>query len=280
MQRLLLFIFFSISLHAESTYWKEGLVKSYVHNSELQRRWALAFMAPHLKSLRGDESILDVGCGDGKITADISRFVPDGTVTGIDLSKDMIDWAKKQYHSLEYPNLDFYEGSFHDPAIEGKTYDVIVSFCALQHSFDQKKAVLSLSKLLNPGGKLFILVPTRNNPDWNRARVIVQSDEKWVSYWKGVPARPTLSIDEYRSFLSDGGLTAIVEMHATKDPFVDREEIISWLQGTFPPAVPKDKSAEFYNAWMDQYLHLKPQSLGEDGVIYAELGYITIVGVR
>ena len=125
-----IFLLLFINLQAESTYWNEGLVKPYVHNSELQRRWAMAFMAPHLKQLNGNEAILDVGCGDGKITADISKFVPDGTATGIDLSKDMISWAKKQYHPLEYSNLNFYEGSFHDSAVEGKTYDIIVSFCA------------------------------------------------------------------------------------------------------------------------------------------------------
>ncbi len=280
LSRLVLFLFFIFSLQAESSYWNEGLVKPYVHNSELQRRWAMAFMASHLKQLIGNEAILDIGCGDGKITADISRFVPEGAVTGVDLSKDMISWAKKQYHRLEYPNLNFYEGSFHDPAIEGKTYDVIVSFCALQHSFDQKKSVLTLAKLLNPGGKLLILIPTRNNVEWNRSRAIVQAYERWAPFWKGVPSRPTLPVEEYRSFLLNAGLKGSVDMHATKDPFVDREEIISWLKGTFAPVVPNDKADEFFNDWMNQYLRDYPQANGEDGVIFAELGYITIVGIK
>lgn len=68
-------------------------------------------MAPHLKNLKGNEHILDVGCGDGKITADISKFVPNGFVLGIDLAKPMIEWAKKQYHPMEYSNLSFQEGN-------------------------------------------------------------------------------------------------------------------------------------------------------------------------
>src|ERR1700759_651813 len=61
----------------DSSYWDARLRNIYIHNSELQRRWA-SFIAPHLKILKGNERILDVGCGDGKVTADISRFIPDG----------------------------------------------------------------------------------------------------------------------------------------------------------------------------------------------------------
>ena len=140
--------------------------------------------------------------------------------------------------------------------------------------------MLSLAKLLNTGGKLLILVPTRNNAEWNRSRAMVQAYEKWASYWKGVPPRPTLPVDEYRSFLKDAGLNGFVDMHVTKDPFVDREEIVTWLKGTFAPVIPKEKAEEFYNDWMNQYLRHYPQAIGEEGVIYAELGYITIMGVK
>jgi len=279
MKYLIAFLLCISFLNADSTYWNEGLVKPYVHNSELQRRWAMAFLADHLKTLKGNETILDVGCGDGKITADISCFVPEGTVTGIDLSKDMIDWAKKQYHPLEYPNLNFCEGSFHDPGVEG-TYDIIVSFCALQHSFDQRKSFLSLAKRLNSGGKLLILVPTRDNKEWNRSRGIVQAYETWAPYFKGVPPRPTLPVEEYRSFIEEAGLSGFVEMHKTKDPFIDRDEIICWLKGTFNPLIPKDKLDEFYGNWMDQYLRHYPEAMDDNGVIYAELGYITISATK
>ena len=79
------------SLFASNFDWSEDQIRKYVHNSDRQRRWAISFMAPHLKELKGDEKILDVGCGDGKITADLSRFVPEGIVTGIDPSKGMLD---------------------------------------------------------------------------------------------------------------------------------------------------------------------------------------------
>lgn len=60
--RLFLLLFLSLTglqLHADVSYWDSRLVKSYVHYSDLQRRWAMSFLAPHLKSLIGDEEILD-----------------------------------------------------------------------------------------------------------------------------------------------------------------------------------------------------------------------------
>ena len=67
----------------------------YAANSGVQQTWARELIA-RLK-LRGDEHILDVGCGDGKVTAEIARAVPRGGVTGVDASAEMIAFAQKAF---------------------------------------------------------------------------------------------------------------------------------------------------------------------------------------
>ena len=57
----------------------------------VQQTWARELIA-QLK-LRGDERILDVGCGDGKVTAEMARAVPHGSVVGVDASPQMIEFA-------------------------------------------------------------------------------------------------------------------------------------------------------------------------------------------
>ena len=47
--------------------------------------------------LRGDEAVLDIGCGDGAVSAFIAGLVPRGSVTGIDTSPDMIARATKRF---------------------------------------------------------------------------------------------------------------------------------------------------------------------------------------
>lgn len=265
----------SCVIDADVSYWDQGLVRPYVHNSELQRRWAWSFVAEHLKGLKGDEHILDLGCGDGKISADISKFVPEGKVDGVDLSTPMIAWAKRQYHPLEYPNLSFYEGSFQEPNLSGP-YDLIVSFCALQHCSDIPTAIANMNTLLKPHGKALVLVPIIN-PAWKQARTHVQSLPKWSGYFQNYVPRQFLTAEQYRELFTAAGMHSIEAVAVnTMDPFVDREELITWLQGTFTPMVPQEHSREFYNEWMDEYLRLLPEALGPDGVIYAKMGVVTI----
>lgn len=279
--RLFLLLFLCLTglqLHADASYWDAGLVKSYVHHSDLQRRWAMSFLAPHLKGLNGGEKILDIGCGDGKITADISKFVPAGSILGIDLSTSMIGWAQKQYHHQEYPNLTFHEGSFLEPNLG--SFDLIISFCALQHCSDQKKALTALSQSLKPNGKVLILVPLMNNVSLNQARNTVQNRPQWSDYWKDFSPRKFLTPQQYIKILEQSNLKAIsVEAVNTMDPFVDMEEILDWLGGTFPPVIPKTRVREFYTQLIGEYLKMDPSAIFEDGVIYAKLGYIGIEAV-
>ena len=67
----------------------------YAANSAVQQSWARELIAK--LHLRGDEHILDVGCGDGKVTAELARAVPRGSVTGTDASAEMIAFAKKLF---------------------------------------------------------------------------------------------------------------------------------------------------------------------------------------
>jgi trans-aconitate methyltransferase len=77
----------------------------YAANSASQQAWARELIA-RLK-FRGGERILDVGCGDGKVTAEIARAVPQGVATGIDASPEMIAFARKAFPKSQIPNLKF-----------------------------------------------------------------------------------------------------------------------------------------------------------------------------
>lgn len=267
-------------LLADETYWDANLVREYVHNSEMQRRWAWAVIVPNLIQLKGDEQILDIGCGDGKITADVSKFVPRGSVIGIDPSKPMLEWARKQFSTLEYPNLSFREGGFLEPDI-AEQFDFIISNCALQHCLDQPLAFKNLAKLLKPYGKLCIAIPAIDNTAWKEARKNIQSLSKWSYYWQHILPRKFLSLDEYRELLHAANLSPLrIEKIQTVDPFVDREEFLCFLLGTFTPAVPLTLAKEFYNDLIDEYIRLSPQVLKVNGVIEARFGRIEIEAVR
>src|ERR1035437_7083169 len=77
----------------------------YAANSVVQQAWARELIAK--LNLRGDERVLDVGCGDGKVTAEIARALPCGSVMGVDASAEMIAFARKAFPSSEISNLKF-----------------------------------------------------------------------------------------------------------------------------------------------------------------------------
>ncbi len=57
----------------------------YARNSGAQQKWAEELIAK--LALKGSESILDIGSGDGKISARLARLLRDGSILGIDASK-------------------------------------------------------------------------------------------------------------------------------------------------------------------------------------------------
>ncbi|MES2200264.1 MAG: methyltransferase domain-containing protein [Chlamydiota bacterium] len=274
------FFLFLSCLRADDTYFDTNIIRAYVHNSDMQRRWAVALLAPHLKGLKGEERILDVGCGDGKITADISTFVPNGIVFGIDPSKAMLDWAKKQYSSLEYPNLFFQKGGLLHPNLS-EPFDLIFSSCALQHCMDQYTAFKNLAKLLKPYGKLVLSVPAMDNAAWKQARKNVQSLFKWAPYWQNVAPRMVLTVEEYIELLEEVGLhPKRVEKIVTVDPFIDRLEFMEFLIGTLAPVVPEEKVQEFYQELITEYIRLLPEALLANGVLEIRFGRIEIEALK
>src|ERR1700735_4669728 len=67
----------------------------------------MAAEALSLLDLRGSERVLDLGCGNGKVTAGIAARVPQGSVVGVDASAHMIDFASQQYPPSTQSNLRF-----------------------------------------------------------------------------------------------------------------------------------------------------------------------------
>ena len=94
------------------------------------KRWARELIARI--QLRGDEHILDVGCGDGKVTAEIARAVPRGSATGIDASPQMIAFAKKTFPRGKFSNLEF-------QVMDAREISI---WAAVRHDFFQRRPAL------------------------------------------------------------------------------------------------------------------------------------------
>ena len=112
----------------------------YQNNSGFQ--WNCAINSIQKAQWKGNESILDIGCGDGKITAFLSKEITQSSVIGLDVSEKMIDLASSLFLPGEYKNLCFIKGDALSLPFENK-FDMVVSFYTLHWVEKSKKALTS-----------------------------------------------------------------------------------------------------------------------------------------
>jgi len=125
----------------------------YNKNSRLQDEFAAHALRERV--FRSDESVLDVGCGTGKITSQIATLIPEGEVVGIDISKSMLGTARVLHGNV--PNLSFRFADARDFVLD-KQFDLIVSFFAVHWIDKQLETFKCMHNVLMPGGDLIITV--------------------------------------------------------------------------------------------------------------------------
>lgn len=102
--------------------------------------------------LRGDEVVLDAGCGTGRLTAELLEALPQGRVVGFDLSGNMLRSARE--HLAQFgARVSLVAGDFlHLPF--GNAFDGIVSTAAFHWVLDHDRLFANLGGALVPGGWL------------------------------------------------------------------------------------------------------------------------------
>jgi trans-aconitate methyltransferase len=119
----------------------------YEKASALQKGWGSKMIAD--LELDGSERILDLGCGEGILSAALAERVPHGMVVGLDSSKGMIEAAKMR----ERPNLSFVCKDMLEMGYEGE-FDLIYSNAALHWVKDHDLLLKASSKALSDKGRL------------------------------------------------------------------------------------------------------------------------------
>jgi tRNA (cmo5U34)-methyltransferase len=122
-----------------------------------------------VKYLPGDfnpKSILDLGCGNGNITARLISHFPKANYTLVDASSEMLELCRKQFQAYEVEYCNTY---FQDFLFKPESYDLIVAGFSLHHCDDNEKPGIfsEIYSSLKPGGIFGYsdLMISKNNPD-------------------------------------------------------------------------------------------------------------------
>ncbi len=233
----------------------------YAANSTVQQSWARELIAK-LK-LVGDEHILDVGCGDGKVTAEIARALPRGSVTGADASPQMIEFAKKTFATKAFPNLRFRVMDARKIKFD-RHFDLVFSNAAL-HWVDDHPAILrGMSAVLKPGGRLAISCGGKGNADdvFTALRPEMRLT-RWREFFRQMPTPYFFyAPGDYEKWLPKFGFQINTLELAPKDATYDGAEgFATWLRTTWIPyvqCVPEDIREEFIAAVTQRYVAKHP----------------------
>lgn len=134
-------------------------------------------------TLQRNKHILDIGCGNGKITAAIAERVPLGSVLGVDASQNMITFAE-QHYALSHSSLRFAVADVRSLPYPHE-FDQIVSFNALHWVPELSAALRSIHTALKPTGKALLrFVPEGDRKSIENVIEEVCHLPSWLPYFE------------------------------------------------------------------------------------------------
>jgi ubiquinone/menaquinone biosynthesis C-methylase UbiE len=114
-------------------------------------------------NLRGDEKVLEIGCGAGNLSRHLARRLAKGTgtLTCIDVSPAWLKVAKRRLRT--YKNTQLIAGSLFEAKLPDATFDVAILHFVLHEipRADRQATMQLVAKTLRPNGKLYVREPLR-----------------------------------------------------------------------------------------------------------------------
>jgi SAM-dependent methyltransferase len=130
--------------------WIVGMKSYYSDN-----RWEFAIVVEKLKN-KLNESLLDIGCGDGHFLDIVKKSLPRNNIhlNGLEQTTESIEAARKRGFNI----FDFQVNSKISELISEK-FDTITLFHVLEHVSDPLEFLRNILTILNQNGKVYISTP-------------------------------------------------------------------------------------------------------------------------
>lgn len=135
----------------EGAYWAE-------HADQFDRSVA-AYHEPLLEAaaIEPTDRVLDVGCGNGRVTIDAARGASRGSAVGIDLSARMLEVARARARDADVRNVELIHADAQHHRFDEGTFDVSLSRTGTMFFGDLVAAFTNIGRAMKPGGRLALL---------------------------------------------------------------------------------------------------------------------------
>jgi SAM-dependent methyltransferase len=145
------------------------------------RSWAA--WARALGHLLPELEIADLGCGDGYLSIEASRFAK--RVIAVDRSEAVLERAKAlaavklaRRSPGECGHVEWRRGEIENLPLDDESVDVALLSQALHHAADPARAVAEAARILKPGGRVLALDLRKHDQEWVRDRV----GDRWLGF--------------------------------------------------------------------------------------------------
>ncbi len=246
--------------------------KEYQKSSSAQQKWARELI--NKMCLDGSERVLDIGCGDGKVTSEIATHLKNGCIMGIDSSVDMIKLAMKTFPEKEHPNLRFKVKDFQELDFDDE-FELIFSNAALHWVKGHGDILKRIQKGLKPKGRVLIQMGGKGNAKkiLDLANDMIK-EKGWNEYFQDFTfPYGFYGPEEYNTWLEEADLKPLrIELISKEMVQNGAEGLKSWIRTTWLPytqRIPEDLREEFIDQLTTRYLEQHPPDI--DGKVKVDM---------
>ena len=245
--------------------------QDYARNSRIQEEYGRKQLAQ--LDLAGNEAVLDIGCGDGRLTAALAGMVPRGRVLGIDSSPDMIAAARETHLSrdsnLAFELINATALPFHSE------FDLVFSTSALHWVKDHVPVLQGIRRALKPSGRMYLTFAARGTlAEFVLAITTHARDPRWAAFFSNFEMPYGFyGLEEYRDLLDRFGFVVerleLIERDVTHH---GRDAFEGWMRTTGMPylhRVAPERRPAFMRELIDRYLEKHP--IDAQGLIHVTM---------
>lgn len=140
--------------------WDGPTGEFWVEHADLLERRVAGYLPAFLDAvgLRPGQRVLDVGCGSGPVVREIAALVPDGHVTGIDLSTALLELGRRRAAEQGLANVAFERADAQVADLGTARFDRVISRNGVMFFADPVAAFTNLRRALAPDGRLVLQV--------------------------------------------------------------------------------------------------------------------------
>jgi trans-aconitate 2-methyltransferase len=192
-------------------------------------------------------AVVDLGCGPGNLTNLLAERWPSASVTGLDLSAEMIAAARATSSAVAYEMVDLREWSPADPV------DVLVSNATLQWVPGHLELLPSLVSRVAAGGWLAFQVPGNFDEPSHTIRTELAEEAEYAEHTSGVAVPSSHGAATYLEKLAGLGCTVDAWETTYLHVLQGEDPVFTWVSGTgarptlqaLPPGLREEFEAEF-----------------------------------